>query len=349
MSRTYLGIDYHKKFSFVTAVNESGQELFKGKVLNTVADLQKLLSGLPKPVKAVVETSRTHWVMVDLLKSLEIEVIVANALKLRAIATAQIKTDKRDSDILAHLLRTDLIPQIHITSEAVRLKRAILRDRMELVKQKSRTKCRIHQLVDRNRVTPPAYSDLFGAAGRVYLESVKIEPSEDFLLKNLLKQLDFFDGQMKLLEKRLRSELKDDARIDRLKSIPGIGEVLASTIFLEIDTISRFKDPSHFIAYTGLCPSLYASGNFAARGRLLWACNKTLRWAFVEAAWGAIRASEYCRSYFQKISDQANKMSAIIALARRLAHIAYKILKEERFYEERTFPSRSQSHLALCK
>lgn len=344
---TYLGVDYHKKFSFVTALSENKEVLFSGKVINSLMAFKELLSSLPSPFKAVLEASRTHWVLYDLLTELGIETKVAHPNKLRAIAEAHIKTDARDSDILANLLRVDMIPTIHIPSAKVRLARNLMRERLSLVQTRTRLKNRVHHLLDRNHVCPSGLSDAFGKAGRAYMEQQTLPESEKFILEDLLKHVDFLEERLKGLDKHLSDCLIDMPLASYLKSIPGIGKILSSYIALEIDTISRFKDSAHFVSYVGLCPSVYASGGHSHTGNLIRACNKTLKWAFIEAAWVAQSRSVYCQSYFKRLKERIGGRSAIVGLARRLAVIAYTILKEQRFYQERVYPSRPRISLSI--
>lgn len=335
----YLGIDYHKKFSFVTAIDENQQAMFRGRVANTEEAFLKLQGALQGPFKAVVEASRTHWVIYDLLTHLGIDTQVAHPNKLRAIAEAHIKTDARDSDILANLLRANLIPAIHIPNPKVRLCRNLMRQRLYLVQTKTRTKNRIHHLLDRNYVPSSGLSDLFGRAGRCYIESQNLPESERVILKNLLEHLDFLDAKLKELDRALSEKMEDNPLVAYIQSTPGIGKILSAYLALEIDTIERFKDSKHFVSYTGLCPSVYASGGYSHTGHLLKASNKLLKWAFIEAAWVGQSRSAYCRAYFVKLKERIGTKSAIVALARRLACIVYSLLKDKRFYEERFFPS----------
>lgn len=343
----YLGIDYHKRYSFVTVLDEEGKRLFHGKVLNTKEAFMRLLEGLPEPRKAVIETSRTWGVIYDLLENLGVQVLLAHALRLRAIAEAQIKTDKRDSEILAYLLKANLIPSVHVPDRPTRLLRNLVRERLSLVKIKTRIKNRVYHTLDRNHVPDIGLSDVFGKTGRAYIESLSLPPIEMLLLRKLLLHLDFVELQVKELESAIGKNLKDHPLLGCLTSIPGIGNVLGSLIAVEIDQIKRFPDAKRFASYAGLVPSTYASGGVSYQGRLLKSSNRFLKWAFIEAAWVAQARSPYFRAYFEKIKSRLGIHSAIVAVARRMAHIAYTLLKDNRTYQERFSPSRPQYSAGL--
>jgi len=108
----YMGIDHHKQYSHITMLNEKGKKLKSGRVANYRSELERFLDGSGE-VKAVIEAGRSSYTMVDLLDELSIDVTIAHAKQVKAIAKAKIKTDKRDYFMLAHLLRTDLIPEVY--------------------------------------------------------------------------------------------------------------------------------------------------------------------------------------------------------------------------------------------
>lgn len=333
----YVGIDYHKKYSHVTAINEEGQVIDSKRLDNDVALFREFFQGLGEKSQAVVEASRTWGVMYDLLESLdEVEsVTLAHPLKVRAIAEAKIKTDKIDAGTLAQLLRVNLIPAAYIPAKETRALKEMIRQRVFLVRMRTRLKNRIHVLLDRLHVPLPAVSDLFGQRGTRYLKELKLQGIDQEILQEDLELLEVFNRLIKDAEKQIGSLTSEDPRVRLLRTVPGLGSILAAIIAMEIDTIERFKDPSKLASYVGLVPSTYASGGKTWHGRLLPSCNKWLRWAFVEAAWVSIRNSAYCRRYFEIRKRHKGPHTAVIALARQLSQIVWHVLKEKRNYEER--------------
>lgn len=334
---TYLGIDYHKKDSFVTALDENGKKIFHGRIQNQEESFEELLKKLPGPFKAVIEASRTWQVMYGILEELGIPTEVAHTMRVRAIAEVQIKTDARDSEILAYLLKANLIPKIHVPKRKVCLARQLVRQRLYLVQTRTRLKNRTHHLLDRNRIPNPGLSDLFAGAGLRHLKSVILPNTEKLCLEGMLTHLDFIGSQIKELDRLIQKEVKDLPEAKLLESLPGVGGVFSALMALEIDSIKRFRDAAHLASYSGLVPRTYASGDRSYQGSLISSCNHFLKWAFVEAAWSATNKSAYCRYYYEKVKKRLGAKTAIVALARRLAQIAYSILKEKRFYEERPF------------
>lgn len=121
-----------------------------------------------------------------------------------------------------------------------------------------------------------------------------------------------------------------------------IGPAFSSVIATEIDGIARFPTAARLCAYAGVVPTTHASGGRVFNGRLLWQCNKWLRWALVEASWSAIQFSGYFGSIYRAARQRGkNKIVAITCVAHRLAKIIWLLLTEKRPYAE-TFPDRSE-------
>lgn len=333
----YVGIDYHKKYSHVTAINEEGKVISSKRLENRPESFQGFFGRLQGPSQAVLEASRTWGVMYDLLEEIEgiVSVQLAHPQKVRAIAAAKIKTDKIDSHILAQLLRADLIPLAYIPGKETRSYKEMIRQRVFLVRMRTRLKNRIHVLLDRLHISLPSVTDLFGKRGTDYLRKLSLPGVDGEILRENLQLLEAFNTLIKEAEREIDLLLRDNPLVKLLRTVPGLGSILAAVVALEIDRIERFARPSKLASYAGLVPSTYASGGKLCHGRLLPMSNKWLRWALVEAAWISIRTSPYCRAYFESHKRHKGPHTAAIALARRLSEIVWHVLMENRAYEER--------------
>ncbi len=333
----YVGIDYHKNYSHVTAINEEGKVVSTKRLDNKPEVFESFFSDLDGPSQTVVEASRTWGVMFDLLEGIDSveSVSLAHPQKVRAIAEAKIKTDTIDAHTLAQLLRADLIPAAYIPGKETRSYKEMIRQRVFLVRMRTRLKNRLHVLLDRLHVPLPSVTDIFGKRGTDYLKKLKLKGIDGEILRENLELLLAFNTLIKESEKEIQRLLGDDPRVKLLRTIPGLGPILAAVVAMEIDNIERFSSPQKLAAYAGLVPSTYASGGKTYHGRFLPMSNKWLRWAFVEAAWVSVRSSPYCKSFFESRKRHKGPHTAAIALARRLSEIIWHILKEKRAYEER--------------
>jgi transposase len=332
-----LGVDIHKKYSQVAILNEQGELQANIKMPNEKQLFSDMLSEFKEPCQAVIESSYSWGTMYDLLTNLGVDVTVAHSLKVKAIASAKIKTDKIDAKTLAELLRANLIPEVHVPCKDVRSQKDLLRQRCWLIKIRTMLKNRVYLVISRNHVESSCFSDLFGVTGRKFLRSLELPNPDNDILRQDLEVYDFIDAQIKQTNKWIEVSLKENHNREILKTLPGFGPILSALAALEIDTIERFDNPSKLSSYSGLVPTTYASGGRVFHGKLTPYCNHWLRYAFVEAAWSAIKCSPYCRLLYARVKKHKNHSAAITVIARRLAEIAYYCLKENRNYEERPY------------
>lgn len=186
----YPGIDHHKRFSQVTVMDEKGKTRINSSMANEKASFESLKTILKEPCKAVIEAGCNWGIMYDLLEGLGIETVVAHPLKVRAITDAKTKLDSIDASTLAHLLRTNLISEVHVPTKEIRKQKNLLRPQLWFTKLQTMTKNRIHQLIDRNHVKTPRFSSLFGVAGRKFLHNSSLSGIDAKLLKDHLEILD---------------------------------------------------------------------------------------------------------------------------------------------------------------
>ena len=332
----YIGLDCHKAFSYCTILNENGQIVFSRKIFHDEKLYAEIfLEKFPEEKIAVIEAGYNWSSVYEILTSLGIETKVGHPAGIKAIAAAKIKTDKRDSETLAYLLKADLIPEIYIPPKEIRNLKFVLRERLSLVKGRTRIKNKIHYLLVKNRVQPNGLSDIFGKVGRQYIDSLKLEKHSAFNLKNYLKNLDQKNLEIKEYDKYLKNIIKKDEYFELLKTVPGIGDIFASLLSLEIHDIKRFPNAKKFASYAGLVPSVYSSGQKRVTGHLMHSCNKYIRTALIEASWAAIRNSVYFKYHYIKLKNKKNANIAICGVARRMSEVIFKMLSEKRPYKEK--------------
>jgi transposase len=336
----YVGIDYHKAYSVLCAMNERGQLVREARIEgNGAVALAQFFQSLDGTAKAVLEGTRNWGYLYDLLHEIPpvVEVQLANAYKVRVIAEAQVKTDKIDARALAQLLRGDLIPRLHVPSPQNRCRKNVLRQRVFWVRQRTMIRNRVHLLVERQRgLSVPVLRDLFGKRGRDWLKGLKLGEPDATLLEQDMAVMAKLDEQLKELDRLVAAENRHDRTAELLQSLPGVGAFFAAVLASEIDTIDRFTSSAKLGAYAGLAPTTSASGGKCYQGKLFRQCNRWLRWALIEAGWVAIQCSSYFGELYRFHKARGKKSNeAIVIVARRLCEIAWHLLKENRPYEER--------------
>jgi transposase len=335
----YVGVDAHKAHSQMTVMDHTGKILKRRRVASSREGVLEALephrADGGQPMKAVLEAGYGWGAIYDWIGEVADEVILAHPLKVRAIAEARIKTDKLDSEMLAHLLRADLIPEAYAPSKETRATKRVLRQRMFLVRLQTMVKNRVWALLWQHGIEPPPVSDLFGKKGLTWLrEETELPEPDGRLLREEVGLAETLKQKIRSTESLIAELAEGDEAVGWLRSLPGIGEFFSVLIRHEVGEMERFPSPKKFASYTGLVPSTYASGKRLTHGRLTKEGNKWLRWAFIEAVSPAIRCSPYLRGYYMRIRTRRGTKDARTATARKLAELAWTVCTQKRPYVE---------------
>src|SRR5215813_3622621 len=203
----YVGVDIHKKYSVLCALDESGRKLREGRVEgNQASGFAQFFASLRGPSKAVVEACWNWGLIHDELEELEQveEVVLAHPHKTRLIAEAQIKTDRLDAQVLGTLSRGNLVARAHVPSRATRARKNLLRQRLYWARLRTMLRNRVHALLDRQRqLELPQCSDIFGVRTLKFLRQVELSEPDATLLKEQLALHELVTQQMKAQEKRI--------------------------------------------------------------------------------------------------------------------------------------------------
>lgn len=338
----YVGVDYHRKYSYMAVMSEKGRMMLQGEVENSKEAVGKFLyrAGCKGESSAVLEATRNWTVMHDWLEGLVEEVHLAHPLKVKAIAEAKIKTDKIDAKVLADLLRADLLPEAYVASAEARKVRSILRQRMFYVRVRTMVKNRIFGILDKYPELSKGRpcKEVFSKEGVKWLKGIEMKEIDREIIKEDMKLLEDLRGYISRSEKLVEELASEDWRVKLLRTIPGIGKFFGVLIAYEVDEIRRFRNEKKFYSYIGIIPSTFSSGGRTFHGRITKQGNKWLRWAMVEAVWPAVRKDGNLRRYYERIKEQKGANPAKIATARRIATIVYRVLSQRREY--RIFGSR---------
>lgn len=276
------------------------------------------------------------WGIADLLRESGARVIISNPLRTRAIAEAKVKTDKVDALTLAQLLAADFVPEVWTPDAETRRLRREVAGRAALVRQRTQVRNRIHAVLHRCLVDSPV-TDLFGSAGQAWLKKTALPEDERAQVDAALRVHEAIEAEIALLEQRLAKVALADERVERLMTIPGIGAVSALALVAVIGEVSRFRHPGKLVSYLGLDPRVHQSGEREAWiGHISRAGHAHARGLLVEAAHAAVGAPGPLRAFFGRIERRRGFAIALVAVARKLAVLAWYILSTgERYRYER--------------
>jgi transposase len=336
---TYIGMDLHKKTSNFCVMTKDGEILRETKIPTIKEEVEKFINSFGKKehIKIVLEPVSQSGFYADLLESLGVEVHIAHPKRVKAIAFAKVKTDKIDAKVLADLLRSNLLPESYHSPKEFRLLKEKARSRMSLVEIRTQLKNKVHGILFRNAIVYPK-TTLFTKQGRVWLEGLDLREEYRSHLNSNLAIIDSINKEIKLIESDFKKTVIENKSLSLLRTIPGIADITAMTILSEIGDINRFPDPKHLHSYAGLVPRVSASGESSRYGRITKEGSKYLRYVMVEIAHHQLllkRSLVGLKWYYQRIASRKNNQTAAVATARKLLTVVWKVLKEERPYQER--------------
>jgi len=249
------------------------------------------------------------------------------------------KTDALDAKGLAILLHNGTLPESWIPPGELRDRRELLRTRMALRDLRSSLKHRIHAAIYRYGLQASGISDLFGVKGRAYIDDVldRLPCDTAAMIQVQLTALDQLEIQIEGIEERIAAALKPSSDVKLLRTVPGIGEILAPIVWLEIGEVERFPRAENLASYAGLVPRIIASGGRIRHGGTCRSVNQYLKWGFVEAATCAVRLKAYRDSHvghlYQRLAPNKGHGRAIVAVARHLAEASYWVLRKRQPYK----------------
>lgn len=333
-----IGCDAHKKFSVFVSVDEYGKASRPVRVDHDRSLYGEFLRSLPPGSDIALEaTGHWYWI-VDAMEQAGHHPHLANPFEAKRRMAKSNKTDALDAKGLAILLHCGALPESWIPPGELRDQRELLRTRMALRDLRTMLKHRIYAAVDRYGLHPEAISDLFGSKGRAFLtETMKTLPQETSqMTATQLDAIDQLEEKIASIERRIAERLKASPEIRLLRTIPGLGPILAPLVWLEIGRIERFPRAEHLASYAGLVPRIIASGGHIRHGGTCRNVNHYLKWAFVEAANVAIRMKA-CRQQhigllYHRLFPAKGHGRAAVAVARHLAEAAYWVLRKRQSY-----------------
>lgn len=337
MNLRALGWDNHRKFSKVSLMEQTpdGQIRAVERARLEHDDREAMrawLSRLDPEIPVALEaTFGWPWVA-DLLEELGHPVHLAHPPVVRALAKHEAKTDRCDSDRLGKFQLRGILPESYLAPPEVRQRRERTRYRMALSALRTAVKNRAQAILHRHGILHD-FSDLFGQAGRRFLEDLALPEASRQALQGSLQLLDKLTLLIDEVEQWMVENLKADDLVGLLMTIPGLGLILAHVIRAEIGQIERFPTSRHLASYAGLAPMSEDTAGREGPRHCSAACNHVLRWAFIEAVHGVQRTKgprgfRLRRLYARLCGSgrpKGRKSSAKVAVAHELSKLVHVV------------------------
>ena len=326
--KLYGAIDLHSTNNVTVVIDEQDRVVYQKRLPNDLGLILKELSVYQSELQGIVVESTYNWYwLVDGLMEQGYKLHLANMAAIQQYEGLKYTDDNSDARWLAHLLRLGVLPEGYIYPRAERPVRDLLRKRSQLVRQRTTNLLSIQNLVTRNTGSSLSAKRVKGLDVQQVDELL---PNGDLALalKANLSVMSSADEQTEILERTVTERVKLRPQFSFLKTVPGIGQILALTIMLETGDIGRFATVGNYASYCRCVGSQKVSnGKTKGKGNTKNG-NKYLAWAFVEAAHFAIQFNSRIKSFYQRKKAKTKGVVAIKAVAHKLCRACYYIMRD---------------------
>ncbi len=361
------GLDIHKKSVVACVITPGGRETRTFSTMTKdLLELKKWLLGL-EVTHVAMESTGVYWKPVYNLMEDSLKLLVVNAQHIKAVPGR--KTDIKDAEWIADLLRHGLLRGSFIPDRSLRELRELVRYRRSLIRDESRVINRIQKTLEgANIKLSSVATDVVGVSGRIILQAMiygvedpkelaamakgKLRKKSDSLEEALFglmgphqrRLLESQLGHLDYLDKEI-AQMDDDVSgciapyqhiIEQLDTVNGIGQRGAQEILVEIgpDVISHFPDAHHLASWTKICPGNNESAGKHKSGKTGHG-NPWLRSALIEAAWAAIKVKpSYFSALYHRLAGRRGKKRAIVAVAHAILITIYSMLKNNTVFRD---------------
>jgi len=365
------GLDIHKKFvvACVMTTNAEGHVQKESRTFSTMTqDLLALLDWLHAAgcTHVAMESTGSYWRPVYNLLEGQFTLLVGNAYHMKTVPGR--KTEVKDAEWIADLLRHGLIRGSFIPTPAQRQLRDLTRYRTHLVEERARLTNRLQTVLeDANVKLASVVTDIRGVSARAILAALiagetapvvlaelargrmrskrevlaqavvgRFTPHHAFLLTEHLSQLDYLEEAVARVSAEIAQRLQaEQEALELLDTIPGVGRRAAEIILAEIGTeMARFPSAKHLASWAGMCPGNKESGGKRLSGKTRKG-NPWLRQVLIEVAHAASKTKDtYLAAQYRRLATRRGKQRALVALGHTILVIAYHLLTRRGPYHE---------------
>jgi transposase len=329
----YCGIDLHSNNSVVVVTDEEDRSVLQKRLANDLGQIRGVLEPHRDELAGVVVESTYNWYwLVDGLMDAGYRVHLAHPSAIKKYEGLKYSGDFADAAYLAHRLRLGLLAEGYIYPREERAARDLARKRMQLVRCRTAQILSIENIVAR-QTGSRMKSEVVKRLTAQQVEALGFEPDVRLAVESNRVVSQVLQESIVRLEQRLQERVKLRPEYRLLKTVPGIGEILATTIMLETGTVARFAQVGNFSSYCRCVNSLRESNHRKKGEGNAKNGNKYLSWAFVEAANFVLRHCPQAKSFYERKKRKTNRVVALKAVAHKLARACYYMLREQKPFE----------------
>jgi transposase len=331
MSSIFYGVDFHKNTSTIYAVYQNGEIAEKPITIQSERLLEHFSNR--KGVIAIEATGGSNE-KVKRLREQGLDVKLVETNQFKAIGINGKKTDYRDAEALAKALRLEAIPEVYLKSDYARKLKSLLKGREMVVTSRTSFINHIRGTLREYSINIPTGIENFWKQAGQSITKIPCDFTRRHL-ENILNQCHELKKQQQELEENLKFYTSDDPRVERLKTVKGVGDITAYTLIATSDDIHRFPIAKEFASYLGLTPSVSSSGGKTFMGSITKSGPELARRCLIHGARAWLKTQDDGDKHWRwakKLEQSKHKNKATVALAHRMARICYAILRDESYY-----------------
>lgn len=337
--RHYCGIDLHSRTMYVCILDDAAKIVVHKDIRTRPDLLLKLIEPYREDIVIGVECMFAWYWLADLCSSEDITFTLGHALYMKAIHGGKSKNDRLDSEKIARILRGGTFPQAYVYPRHMRSTRDLLRRRLKLVRLRAHADVHIQMTNDQYNLEPltkklKSKCNRAGIAERFEDTSVNASVQLD------LDLMQFYDKKIQEVELYLERTAKLDRPYEYqlLRTVPGIGRILAMTMLYEIHDIGRFQRVQDFVSYSRLIRCTKTSAGKRVPGASTSKMgNAHLKWAFSEAAVCFLRQGLERKKLYDRLVNKHGKGKSLGVLRAKIGRAIYFMLKNQVPFDERRF------------
>jgi len=323
---------------YVCVLDSQGEILMHRNMTCSPELFLKAIGPYREDVAIAVECIFTWYWLADLCARENIAFVLGHALYMKAIHGGKAKNDKIDAHKIAVLLRGGMLPMAYVYPAVMRSTRDLLRRRMHLMRKRSELLTHI-QNTNSQYCLPQFGKKIAYKRNRHDLPEHFTDSSVRRSIEMDLSLIDHYDKLLAEVELYITQNAKvhDVNAFNRLRSVHGIGKILALVMLYEIHDIKRFPTVQDFVSYARLvkCSRESAGKRHGSSGAKIG--NVHLKWAFSEASVLFLRANPKGQRFLDKLSSKHGKAKALSILAHKLARAVYYMLQRDKAFDMNKF------------
>jgi transposase len=337
----YCGIDLHARSMYVCILDQSGAIVVHRNLKASPEPFLDVIAPYRSGLAVAVECMFTWYWLADVCAREKIPFVLGHALYMKAIHGGKAKNDKIDAHKIAALLRGGMIPEAYVYPQPMRSTRDLLRRRMHLMRQRSERLAHI-QNTNHQYNLPPIGKKIAYKTNREGVAERFADPGARQIVRLDLELIGEYDRLLSGLELQIVKQAKqhDAQAFHRLRSVPGIGKILALVILYEIHTIGRFPRVQDFVSYARLVKPKQESAGKVSGSSGAKIGNPNLKWAFSEAAVLFLKNNPKGQAFVARLEHRHGKGKALSILAHKLARAVYAMLRRQEAFDVNRFFNR---------